>query len=122
MDYDLDVAEVGLGLLSVAIDKHLYLFERYQPFTDDLVQLGDEGVDALRLIDDLDDHGQVFREAQDARTMDAAVGAKAKIAAQHGSAGQFALARPFNDDLIERPSLELVALTDEDAQQPCFTQ
>ena len=69
------------------------------------------------VVDDLDDHRQVLRQAQDLGRVDAAVGAVAEVAAQHGGAGEVPLARRLHDRLVERLVVIAVAVADEDSQQ-----
>ena len=53
-----------------------YLLKRDQAFVDYLVQLGQELGDPLRLVNNLDDDGQVFGQSENFRRVNPAVGAE----------------------------------------------
>ena len=81
---------------------------------------GLDGVDELDLflgVDDLDDDGQVLRQADDLGGVEHARVSEAERSAQHGGPGEMHLARFQHDRLVERLVVGLVVLADKDAQQ-----
>src|SRR5262249_40813121 len=101
----------------VSILKDLDLFNGDEPARHHLVEDGQEGVDRLLRVYDLDDHRQVLGEAQDLGRMDAARMAESDVAAQHRGAAQVHFPRLEHDRFVQRPALVLVVLAEEDAEQ-----
>src|SRR5438477_4628018 len=110
-------ASIRSRLRRVAVGDEADLLEGHQSLADHGVEVRQEGLDPLGRVDDLDHHRQVLREPEDLGRMDAAVRAEAERAAEDRGAGHAAPARVLDDDLVERASVMLVALADEDAEQ-----
>src|SRR5438874_8347047 len=84
-------ARSARGLLTILQD--LYLLQGDQAARHHAIQDGQECIDVVLAVDDLDQQRQVFREPQDFGRVEAARLAEAHGAAQHGGAGQMPLAR-----------------------------
>jgi hypothetical protein len=95
----------------------LHLLQGDQPARHHAIQDGQECVDVVLAVDNLDQQRQVFREPQDFRGVQPARLAEPHRTAQHGGAGEVQLARLHHDRFIERPAVAMVALADEDAER-----
>ncbi len=67
--------------------------------------------------DDLDDHRQILRQAQDFGGVNVAGMAEADVSAQHGRAAEMHFAGFEDDRLVQRQMLKPVVLAEEDLQQ-----
>ena len=85
-----------------------------------LVEHGQEGLDLLLAVHDLDHQRQVHREPEDFGGVQAAGLAEAHRPAQDRGAGQVQLARLQDDGFVERLVFPAVAFADEDSQQNRF--
>jgi hypothetical protein len=70
------------------IEDDLDLLQGHQSFGDQAVELGEEGVDFLLPIDDLDHHREVLGRVEEARGVDEAMGSEALEAAEDGRPGE----------------------------------
>ena len=102
---------------ATAVGEDLDLLERDQPIADHLVELGQDGADAVLLVDDLDQDRQVLRETQQPGRVEVRVGAEALDAADDGRAGQLPLAQERDDRLVERLAIVVVRLADVDPDE-----
>src|SRR5262249_12333527 len=93
------------------------LLHRDQPLLDHLVEGGQEGLDLLLRVHDLDDDGQVLAEAEDARGVDSASGPESLEATEDRGPREAAAARARHDNLVERAPVPAVGLADEDADE-----
>src|SRR3990170_124629 len=100
-----------------AVEDHANAFERDQAAADHLVQPGKQALDALGILDDLHDNGQVLRQAQYLVGVVAAGGTVAGDAAQHGGAAESFVAKEIDQRVIERSPVPLVRFSDVDAHQ-----
>ena len=100
-----------------AVLHNLHPFHGHQGAAQHALDQGQEGLDLVARVDDLDDDRQVLRQAQDLGGVQVAGMSEAGDAAQHGSAGQPRLARLENDRLVERHMAVAVVLAAEDAQE-----
>jgi len=73
----------------VSIGDDVNVFEGDEPFGDHFVEEGKHLDDAFGLVDDLDDHREIFGQAQDLRRVNAAAGAEARQAAKGGSMPEY---------------------------------
>jgi hypothetical protein len=87
-----------------------------QAFGDEIVELGQKGVDALGFVDDHDDDGEVLGKAEDAGGVDVAGGAVALQASDHRGTGQPRRVGAVHDLGEERLAMVLIGLTDEDRE------
>ncbi len=78
------------------------LLQRDETVGDHGVELGQDGSQSVLLVDDLDQDGQVLREAQDARRVQVGLGAVALDPAQDRDAGDAPAAEMLDDGLVER--------------------
>src|SRR5262245_47157319 len=104
----------------MSVHDHPHALQRDQPLADHAVEDRQKLGDTLRLVHDLDDHGQVLGQTEYFGGMDATARSETERATQDGGAGEPSLARLFHDDLIKRTPEVLVAFTDEDADELCF--
>src|SRR5690348_2598142 len=100
-----------------AVSQYFHLLQGNEAAADHAVEDGEEGVDLLLAVDDLDDDRQVFREAQDLGGVQPAGMAETERAAQNGGPGEMPFARLEHDRLVERTVLASLVLADEDPQQ-----
>src|SRR5579871_4375690 len=100
-----------------AVAQDLHLLQRDQTARHHGVESGQELVDLVLAVDDLDHQRQVFGQPQDLRRVQPARFAEAHRPAQHGGAGEVQFARFQYDRFIERLRAGLVVLADEDTEQ-----
>jgi len=85
--------------------------------TDHGVELREHGANLGLLVHGLDEDGQVRREMEDARGVDARIPTEALDAAQDGGPGEATPAQQLHDGLIEGTAIVVVGLADVDAHQ-----
>src|SRR5271156_1594682 len=103
--------------LGDAVEDYANFFQGDQSALDHFVETGENGVDAFLRFDDLDNNGQVLREAKNLVGVVDARAAKTGYAAQDGRAGEAFLAEHLDDGLRERLSVPFIGFTDVNAHQ-----
>ena len=96
-------------------------FDGEHPFLHHLVEQRDDAVDVLGGVDDLDHDRQVLGQPQDARRVQAGIGAETLDAAQDGRAGEALLANALDDCLVQGLAVPRVRLADEEPQELALT-
>src|SRR5690242_17555274 len=104
-------------VLAMPVSNHSHFFHRDQSLVDPFVQVRDEALDSLCRVDDLDHHREVFGKPQDLRGVDAAMRPEAEYAAQHRRPGHAALARLFDNHLVQWPMRMEVAFADKNSDR-----
>src|SRR6187397_904868 len=102
---------------ATSVGKNLDLLECDQSVSDHLVELRQDGADAILLVDHLDQDRQVLGQAQETRRVKVCVRAEAFDAAQDRRAGHASFAEEGDDDLIEGFAIAMVRFTDVDADE-----
>src|SRR5207247_7458062 len=96
-----------------SIENHLGPLEGDQPAADHVVQVGEDPLDRLLGLDDLDNEGQVEGEAQHLRGVHDARGAEPGHPTDHRRASEPLLAELLEQRLVQRLAVIFVALADE---------
>jgi hypothetical protein len=81
---------------------------------DQLVEDRQQSVDMRLIINDLDQHGQIAREFDEARGVNYTVRAESGHAVDDRRAGKAFTAQPLQQDAMERCMMKLVRLSEED--------
>src|SRR5205085_9441070 len=76
--------------------------------------------DFFKAVDDLDDHGQVFRKAEDLSRVQDTVFAESHYAAKHCRACESCFTRLQHNHFVKRLVPNFVAFADEDSKQITF--
>src|SRR6266566_9441364 len=104
-------------LLSGAVENHAHFFECDQATVNHFVEARKDLLDTFGGLDDLQDDGQILREAENfVRVVDAGP-AVAGHAAENGDAGKALFAQNFNNGFVERLAVPFVRFADVDAHQ-----
>src|SRR6266571_2827732 len=104
-------------LLSGAVENHAHFFECDQATVNHFVEARKDLLDMFGRLDDLQDNGQILREAENfVRVVDAGP-AVARDSAQDGYTGEALLAQDLNNGFVERLAVPFVRFADVDAHQ-----
>jgi len=109
--------EEGSSGRGAAVADDVDFFAGDEAVAHDLVEFGEEGVDAFLFVDDLDEDGEVFAEAEDFGGVEVGVGAEAHGAAEDGGAGEAHFAGFEDDGFVEGLVMPFVEFAEVDAEE-----